>query len=860
MIYLCCDERRRNAVLDREGLNGIHFLEVLDQLAPEEELRQRTLLVRFLKAIENIDTANLRIEGGERITGIQALWAAPASDLSGVPMSPAEQAFFGALPDPEELLLVRTDRRGDFSTYTLRLVDSDDSDSELMPPAGFDPLLAAVDFSFKVECPSEFDCLPEPVCPVADRTEPDINYLAKDYRSFRRLLLDRMTQLVPEWRERSPADLGVVLVELLANVADQLSYQQDAVATEAYLGTARRRVSVRRHARLVDYPMHDGCNARAWVHVSVEASGVELAKGTRLLSRVSGQPPRIAPGSRAIEDAMRQHRVVFETMHPAVLHREHNRLRFYTWGEQRCCLPRGATRATLMGPLPNLKPCGDILLFEEVRGPDTGRPEDADPKKRHPVRLVEVQPLSDPLTNQSIVEIRWHDEDALPFPLCLSARLGENDALVEDVSVARGNLILADYGLTIEEEQLEPVPAPHLELAPEAHADRCETRDRRWVPARYRPRLQQAPLTQAAPNPYPELDAAAEAAEQEPDCPPASARAAMQWRPGDAGPAIALTDGSGEPWEARRDLLSSGRDGRHFVAEIEHDGAAYLRFATPAAPGEDEAATNGKRPVAGSTFRATYRIGNGAAGNIGADALAHVVSSDGSLVGVRNPLPAQGGTDPETIERVRKHAPWAYRTQERAVTPADYAEASKRHPDVQRAAATFRWTGSWHTVFVTVDRFAGRPVDPDFEDDMRRHLEPFRMAGYDLEVDGPRYVPLELDLQVCVRPDWFRSDVERALQATLGSLDLPDGRRGLFHPDNFTFGQPVYVSAVYAAAQRVQGVDSLRITRFHRFGKKSPKPPVEATLAIRRLEIARLDNDRNFPEHGVLRLQMQGGK
>ena len=55
--------------------------------------------------------------------------------------------------------------------------------------------------------------------------------------------------------------MGVTLVELLAYVADELSYRQDAVATEAYLDTARSRVSLRRHARLVDYRMHDGCNA-----------------------------------------------------------------------------------------------------------------------------------------------------------------------------------------------------------------------------------------------------------------------------------------------------------------------------------------------------------------------------------------------------------------------------------------------------------------------------------------------------------------------------------------------------------------------------------------------------------------------
>ena len=78
---------------------------------------------------------------------------------------------------------------------------------------------------------------------------------------------------------------------------------------------------------------------------------------------------------------------------------------------------------------------------------------------------------------------------------------------------------------------------------------------------------------------------------------------------------------------------------------------------------------------------------------------------------------------------------------------------------MQRAAATFRWTGSWHTVFVTADRVGGLPVDDAFETELRGHLEPFRMAGYDLEVDGPRFVPLDVELHVCVQPDYFRAHV-----------------------------------------------------------------------------------------------------
>jgi hypothetical protein len=85
------------------------------------------------------------------------------------------------------------------------------------------------------------------------------------------------------------------------------------------------------------------------------------------------------------------------------------------------------------------------------------------------------------------------------------------------------------------------------------------------------------------------------------------------------------------------------------------------------------------------------------------------------------------------------------------VTEADYAEVTERRADVQRAAATFRWTGSWHTVFVTVDRGGGGPLSGEYEEEIREHVERYRMAGHDLEVDGPQFVSLEIDLHVCVR-------------------------------------------------------------------------------------------------------------
>ena len=139
-------------------------------------------------------------------------------------------------------------------------------------------------FSFKAGCPTRFDCAAACDCDQPPPDEPQIDYLAKDYRSFRQALLDRLPAVAPGWVERHEADLGMVLLELIAYAGDQLSYQQDAVANEAYLSSARQRVSVRRHARLVDYAVDEGASARAFVVATVSAPWA-LTAPQQLLTR-----------------------------------------------------------------------------------------------------------------------------------------------------------------------------------------------------------------------------------------------------------------------------------------------------------------------------------------------------------------------------------------------------------------------------------------------------------------------------------------------------------------------------------------------------------------------------------------------
>jgi hypothetical protein len=860
--FQCCEQNRLEVIKlhGPDTVNGIEFLEVLDKGSPAGAPRQQTLMVRLLRPNLELDPTkyfltpdNLRISGGERIP-VKVVWCAAANALP----PQAEPGLDAKTDDKARTLVIRTDSGGDHSIYQLAVVASSGSDD---PHPSFDARLSTIEFSFKVECPSDFDCKRTPVCPIEGRIRPAIDYLTKDYQGFRRLMLDRMSLLVPGWTERSPADVGVILVELLAYAADNLSYRQDVIANEAYLGTARQRISVRRHARLVDYLMHEGCNARAFVYFEIQGSNVTLERGTQLLTYRPGLDTVVNPAGDDVDNAIRAGSLVFETVHKAELSEQQNELYFYTWGDEACCLPRGATRATLTGLHPELK-AGNILLFEEVISPTTLTKEDADRSHRWAVRLTKVMPSEDPsagLFNNppdnsviKVAEIEWDAADALPFPLCISVAK-DPDAVI---SVARGNIVLADHGRSITDETFDHVPKASVEIARNAPSGTCVQPDRQHAPARFRPALKKAPLTHGF-----DLDGMLSVPIADDELWwPASSMLIIAAR--QATPIISRLAGElnsvTEFWTPRRDLLESRADATDFTVEIEDDGTARLRFGDG---DEDGNGGNGKRPAENTEFKISYRVGNGAVGNVGAEAIRHVVlPAPGAIKHVRNPMAAAGGVDPEDIEVVRRDAPEAFRTQERAVTPADYAAAAERQIDVQRAAATFRWTGSWHTVFVSADRYGGLAVDRRISTKLRSNLERVRMAGYDLEVYNPRYVPLEVELHVCVNPGYFRADVLQAVQKKLSSDMLPDGTLGIFHPDNFTFGQPVYLSPIVAAAQAVEGVDAVRPEVFRRMFGASPTSLIDGVIPIGGMEIGQLAQNPNFRERGTLKIHSGGGK
>ncbi|MGD2128569.1 MAG: putative baseplate assembly protein [Lysobacterales bacterium] len=788
-------------------LNGIEYLEI-------DSADQRTLRIVCVntKGME-LSKANCRIEGGVRVTGISV----------------------ETISITDNVITVTVNAAGDFSWYTFALVNPTAPEDTA---TDFDPVLDSIRFSFKAECPSEFDCAENLRCPPEFPAEPLPDYLAKDYDSFRGLMLDRMGQLIPDFHEDNPADFSVALVELLAYVGDQLSYYQDAVATEAYLGTARRRTSLRRHARLLDYAMHDGCNSRVYAAISIDAAadGQMLPARTSLLTR-TGDGKAVAK-SATLERLPDGHTLVFETMHALRLQSSHNRIAIHDWGDPHFCLGRGATAAALVDdPALNLE-AGMVLILEEVLSPTTGLKEDTDTSHRHAVRLDTVEAGTDPLTNTPLQLVTWHLEDALPFPLCVSAEFNVGGSIeIRPIAVARGNVVLADHGQTRAYESMLPPQVPAVGAAD------------------YRPQLRETGIAFAVPYSHAVALArgwsAREALAQDPH---RALPANMALHPDDPAQFGEQPLTGSLPWTPQRDLLGSDRFAREFVLETEHDASARLRF------GDNQL---GMAPEPGTRLLASYRLGGGRTGNVGAEAVTRVVTENAAIkphiTGVRNPMPAIGGTDPETADSIKLFAPEAFRTQERAVTEADYAEMAERHPDVQRAAARLHWTGSWYTMYISVDRRGGKPLDATFRKNILAFLERYRLAGYDLDLNDPIYVPLDIELQVCVLPGFFAADVKQELLRKFSSGSDDFGVPAFFNPDNFSFGDPLALSRLVRTALSVTGVASVSVAKFQRWGKAANEEIENGLITAEPLEVLRLDNDPNFPENGKLALDMLGG-
>jgi hypothetical protein len=765
---------RRRELLQASDLNGIDFVTFSEgQLRVHFQTRVH-LAGRVIRA---------RISGG---------WPAETTRVVAV------RADDWTSSEGRPLLVLPVKAPGDFSTYRIALEGGP-----------LDPYFAQAAFTFAPSAPRTVDCeAPVVVTAPAAESLPTMDYLAKDFMSFRQVLSDFSAQRYPAWQERSEADFGVMFMEALCSVADDLSYQQDRIAAEAYLDTATQRVSVVRQARLVDYEPRPSLAARTWLQFSV--TGGPVPSGLRVSGRrPDGSTVTFETGSGLAAAKSYAVNPAWNTMTP------------YLWDEGDSVLRSGSTEMWVRRHGLALK--AGVRLVIDTASPSAGI------FVRQMVTLTaDGREETDPVLDVPVTRLAWGGDDAL-----------RADHELQRTTV-RGNLVPATEGVSCTESF--SVAAPSSGAAP------AVVRTGPNGTPQYLYSLLQSPLAWIAVSSDPSAIALPEIrVTRREDATP------WTWAPSllDAGPLDAtFTVDPG----AYRSVGPPRADGS-VPMDYAGDPGDTIRF------GDGD---NGVIPSSPSTFDVSYRSGGGQAGNVGSDVLTLVDPMDpaAALVSaVTNPFPATGGADPESLEMIRRLAPDAIAAaQFRAVAPADYDAVAAGLPWVQSAKTHLRYTGSWLSMRTYVAARDSKLPSDEHLSALAAIFARYRMAGVESSVYPVRYAALDLEVDVQAARHASSRAVKLALAQALSAVKLPGGVTGFFCAGAFGIGQALERTALETAILAVPGVESIHHILVRRRGGTASYEEMPASVGVAHDEVVSVEGDPRRPDAGSVRIDVRGGQ
>ncbi|MGA2047767.1 MAG: baseplate J/gp47 family protein [Terracidiphilus sp.] len=809
---------RLGLVTESKTVNGVDFIEL-------KSVNATTLNLHFLNAVplkgKGITAA---ISGGDRIQGITLQAIDDTHD-------------WGVDADGRPVLALFASEAGDFSEYTITLTGGP-----------LDINYSSANFSFKALCPSDFDCQATPDCcgPQVPPL-PVIDYLAKDFQSFKTALMEFSAARYPTWVEQSEADFGVMFMEALCALADDLSYRQDRVAAESNLLTATQRRSFVSMARLVDYEPQPSTSATTQVLCSVPSSVTSIPAG--VLVSATGPDGTTVPFEIGSGLADTNNYAVSSVWNDGTIQP-------YWLDDSQRCLECGSTGMWLLnwgfdftvtskdGGL------GTALVIE------THLPGES---IREVVHVTSWKQAKDEIfktggQDTKITYITWSAAEALTR---------DHDLTATSLS---GNLLPATQGQRFSESFAvgtrpagTTMPLAVIRMGPNGTAAAPN-----WI-VRYP--LSRSQVSPAAIVPQPRLTwlppamASDDGGSIDPDiAKPAPEIAVLRTSPDPMAFQFttSLLDATATEFAYTVDpaawrIVGYDADGTPLNWEYDGDGGDTIRFGD---------GTFGMQPAEGDVYNVRYRIGLGAAGNVAAGAIQAVApASTGFLAAVRNPFAVSNGQDEETEQHIARMAPQAFRAvQYRAVLAADYQAAAETLPWVLQAGASFRWTGSWLTVFTTADPKGNASATLTEQVGLIDLLNRRRLAGYESYAPPPVYVSIDLQITVCVLPEFLNSDVEARVLSRLADTEQANGQPGFFYADAFTFGTPLYRSQLEAAIQGVAGVNGVLDIAYRQRGGSNTFGELPDVLSLGAYQILRVENNPDYPERGTILVITDGGR
>ncbi len=238
---------------------------------------------------------------------------------------------------------------------------------------------------------------------------------------------------------------------------------------------------------------------------------------------------------------------------------------------------------------------------------------------------------------------------------------------------------------------------------------------------------------------------------------------------------------------------------RCYIVRIDADGRASVIF------GDGK---NGARLPSGyENAAASYRIGMGAAGNVGSGTLILPQNLPMGIAGVFNSAPAFGGEDPETYKETVKKLPRGEVIHDRIVSLSDYENFAGAYPAVGKAKAVELWTGDYSIIHITLAGANGKKID-ETSDMFRYLLEDIKeRCSIRRIVRLQSYEPVSFGVSADIVYDasFRKEDVEEDIFSALSDA---------FSFEKQEFGKGISASIAVKVIQKTPGVTYLNFKGF----------------------------------------------
>lgn len=583
---------------------------------------------------------------------------------------------------------------------------------------------------------------------------PRLDYLSKDYDSFKKLIISELQRSSPDWDEDNPSDMMVMLSEILAYAGDLLSYEQDVVTTEAYLDTARFDLSLKRHCRLLDYPLLSHVNARVWMCIDVDAS-ITIPKSTPFFANKHNDMNSVLS---PIEYKQRcgGKEIIFESMHNLTCLPEFNQLEIFTYGTSVVTIKAGCTQLAIKGHV-NLKEGQLIALIHDSN------------KSYQVMRLFDdADHRHDRLSGNDYSLLTWYKDDAL-----------KEDWNSEECSL-NGNIILADRGETLANEPLNlhmvgdvfyaSVRNPFLIAAEPYH----ETIKKNH-----------SALHTIEQDPYQALDA-------------------LIITESNTSDTIAHNNHN-QSWKAVYDFMNSTVFSKHVVVE-KHQGCTNIRFGN---------GVFGAVPNPMKYYEATYRVTIPTQPHVAARVINQIYmpneldEATELITNVRNLNAAIAAATPEDRRITKMAAPYTHKSRLSLTHVEEYIQFIKKYAGVRDVIAEKGWSGSeiLHIFYI----YPSAPViRDDFLHKIMKTIEPMKMINHNIHLKLFQPLPIYMSMTITLEKNVTRNKTLVMLKQLLSD----DPHDGILADKHFTFNTPLYQSDVITKILRIPEISNVVFENF----------------------------------------------